>query len=97
VEIVIIKSADQYNKVCLAVTPPAQKEIVYRSICGKFLPIFTRYETRESIPPPALLTALSLLQARQASSPLLAASLLTQCRSREHLILAIRVQPCHGK
>jgi hypothetical protein len=62
-QVVIRQSADGSNHVELAVTPPCQGEIVYRTVCGKFLPIVTR------------------------------------CRNDKHerLILAIRVQPCHGK
>jgi hypothetical protein len=45
VQVVIRHSADKYNRVSLAVTPPQQGEIVYRSACGKFLPIVTRYQT----------------------------------------------------
>jgi hypothetical protein len=60
VEVTIKHGADAEKRVCLAVTAPDQGEIVYRSVCGKFLPIVTRYQTK----------------------------------SRELLILAIRVQPC---
>ena len=97
VQVVIHKPADMANQVELAITPPWQKEIVYRSICGKFLPIVTRYDTKEFCPPPAVLCALGLGMGRQATSPLAATTLLTQCRSCERLILAIRVQPCNGK
>jgi hypothetical protein len=31
----------------LAVTPPLQGEIVYGCACGKFLPIITRFQTRD--------------------------------------------------
>lgn len=58
--ITIKQGADQENRVSLAVVAPDQGEIVYRCVCGKFLPIVTRYQTR----------------------------------SKERLILAIRVQPC---
>jgi hypothetical protein len=60
VAVTIKHGADAEKRVCLAVTAPDQGEIVYRSVCGKFLPIVTRYQTK----------------------------------SRELLILAIRVQPC---
>jgi hypothetical protein len=45
-QVVIRHSADQSNRVSLGVTPPRQGEIVYRSVCGKFLPIVTRYQTK---------------------------------------------------
>jgi len=97
VQVIIHKAADKTNKVDLAITCPWQKEILYRSICGKFLPIVTRYDTREFCPPPAVLNALALAQGGQATSPLAVATLLTQCHKSERLILAIRVQPCNGK
>lgn len=62
--VVVVKhGADADNRVGLAVTAPNQGEIEYRTSCGKFLPIVTRYHTK----------------------------------SRERLILAIRVQPCQGE
>lgn len=59
--VVIKHGADKENRVSLAVTAPNQAEIVYRCVCGKFLPIITRYYTK----------------------------------SKERLILAVRVQPCN--
>ena len=47
VDIVVKQKADKDNRVELAVTPPEQGEIVYRSTCGKFLPIVTRHQTKE--------------------------------------------------
>jgi hypothetical protein len=44
--VVVHRSADNQNKVELAVTAPRQGEIVYRTVCGKFLPIVTRYQTK---------------------------------------------------
>src|SRR5262249_24325112 len=44
--IVVKPGADDGNKVGLAVTAPDQGEIVYSTVCGKFLPIVTRYETK---------------------------------------------------
>lgn len=46
VQFVLRQCANKKSKVCLAVTAPNQGEIVYESICGKFLPIITRYETK---------------------------------------------------
>jgi hypothetical protein len=62
VDMVIKHGADKDNRVGIAVTAPSMGEIEYRSVCGKFLPIVTRYQTK----------------------------------SKELLILAIRVQPCRG-
>ncbi len=45
-QIVVKQKADKNNRVGLAVTPPDQGEFVYRTVCGKFLPIVTRYHTR---------------------------------------------------
>lgn len=47
VQIVVKHGSDKNNKVCLAVTAPDQGEIVYRSTCGKFLPIVTRCRTKD--------------------------------------------------
>ena len=62
VDLVIKHGADTDNRVGLAVTAPSMGEIEYQTVCGKFLPIVTRYKTK----------------------------------SKECLILAIRVQPCRG-
>lgn len=47
VQITIIHGADSQDRVKLAVKPPCQREIVYRTVCGKFLPIVTRCETKQ--------------------------------------------------
>ncbi len=45
--VVIVKhGADKDNKVGLVIHPPDQGEILCASACGKFLPIVTRYETK---------------------------------------------------
>lgn len=62
VEMMVKQGADKDNRVVLAVTAPSMGEIEYQTVCGKFLPIVTRYQTK----------------------------------SKERLILAIRVQPCRG-
>ena len=46
VAITIQHGADKEKRVCLAVSAPDQGEIVYRCVCGKFLPIVTRYQTK---------------------------------------------------
>jgi len=45
-QVVVKHGADKCNKVALAVTPPDQGEIVYSTVCGKFLPIVTRCNTK---------------------------------------------------
>jgi hypothetical protein len=45
-QVVVKHAADKDNKVALAITPPDQGEIVYRTVCGKFLPIVTRCQTK---------------------------------------------------
>lgn len=62
VTFVIKHGADASNKVSLSITAPTLDLIEYKTVCGKFLPIVTRYETK----------------------------------SKERLILAVRVQPCKG-
>lgn len=47
VKVVVKQPADPIDKVVLAVEAPEQGEIVYRSKCGKFLPIVTRYQTAD--------------------------------------------------
>ena len=44
-QIVVKHGADKNNRVSLAVTAPDQGEIDYRTVCGKYLPIVTRYQT----------------------------------------------------
>ncbi len=58
--VIVKRPANKDNRVELAVKAPDQGEIVYQTVCGKFLPIITRYRTK----------------------------------TRERLILAVRVQPC---
>jgi aromatic ring hydroxylase len=60
-QVIVKHGADKDNRVSLAVTAPNQGEIVYETVCGKFLPIVTRYQTK----------------------------------TKERLILAVRVQPCN--
>jgi hypothetical protein len=45
-EVCVKRSADKENRVVLAVTAPRQGEIIYRTVCGKFLPIVTRCHTQ---------------------------------------------------
>jgi hypothetical protein len=45
-QVLVKHGADKDNKVSLAVTPPDQGEITYQTVCGKFLPIVTRYHTK---------------------------------------------------
>lgn len=45
-QIVVKHGADKHNRVSLAVTAPDQGEIDYRTVCGKYLPIVTRYQTK---------------------------------------------------
>jgi hypothetical protein len=96
-DVVVHCCGDKNKRVTLAVTPPLQQEIVYKTVCGKFLPIVTRYRTAERIPPRAALEALTAVQASRASGPMLAAALVAASRTRDRLILAVRVQPCRAK
>lgn len=45
-QIIVKHGANKENRVSLAVTAPNQGEIVYETVCGKFLPIVTRYQTK---------------------------------------------------
>jgi len=44
--VVVHHGADKENLVELKVKPPKQGDIVYQTVCGKFLPIVTRYHTK---------------------------------------------------
>jgi hypothetical protein len=96
-DVVVHHCPDKMNKVCLAVTAPEQSEIIYRCVCGKFLPIVTRYLTAEKVPPVHLAVAVGYLCARKPIQQLLALETVERGRGRYRLILAIRVQPCPGK
>jgi hypothetical protein len=45
VQVTIKQPADKNNHVILIIKPPLQGEIEYETVCGKFLPVITRYET----------------------------------------------------
>jgi hypothetical protein len=45
--VLVRHGADSKNRVGLTVKPPLQGEIQYTTCCGKFLPIVTRYETKD--------------------------------------------------
>lgn len=44
--LIVKHGADSENRVGVAITAPNQGEIEYRTVCGKFLPIVTRYQTK---------------------------------------------------
>jgi hypothetical protein len=72
VHVIVHQCPDQMNKVCLAVTAPNQKAIVYRCVCGKFLPIVTRYLTCEKIPPAHVAVAFAYLCGQGPTQKMLA-------------------------
>jgi hypothetical protein len=45
-QMLVKHGANQDNRVSLAVTAPSMGEIEYQTVCGKFLPIVTRYQTK---------------------------------------------------
>jgi hypothetical protein len=95
--VVVHQAADKSNKVCLAVTPPQQGEIVYRTVCGKYLPIVTRCQSCEQILPVYVARAVATAGSPVSTAPALAGCIAVGGKARERLILAIRVQPCNGK
>jgi hypothetical protein len=97
VEVLLHHCADKDNKVCLTVTAPLQDELMYRTVCGKFLPIVTPYQTKERVS--AKWIGVALLQAAVGGNlgPVLACDTLASHRCRDRLVLAIRVEPCQGK
>jgi hypothetical protein len=96
-EVQVHHCMDKNNKVCLAVTAPLQNEIVYKTVCGKFLPIVTRYQTKERVPVKWIAVALMQAAAGGKMGPIMACDTIECHRCRDRLILAIRVQPCQGK
>jgi hypothetical protein len=96
-ELVIHHCADEMNKVCLSVKPPLQGEVLYSCVCGKFLPLITRYQTCERIPPAHVALAFSHLCSVNPTERMQALETLNKGRCRDRLIVAIRVQPCNGK
>jgi hypothetical protein len=46
-EITILQPADKNNKVVLEIKAPLQGKIEYETVCGKYLPLITRYETKK--------------------------------------------------
>jgi hypothetical protein len=97
VDVQVHHCMDKENKICLAVTPPLQNEIVYKTVCSKFLVLITPYETKERVPAKWIAAALSQAAAGGKLGPLVACDTLDTHRCRDRLILAIRVQPCQGK
>jgi hypothetical protein len=97
VEITIRTCVDEDNKICLSITPPLQGELTYRTACGKFFPIMTRYKTEESIPAARAAKALSYLVRGCPIGSLRAAELLTDCRCQSCLMLAVCVEACAAK
>jgi hypothetical protein len=97
IEVMVRKCTDEENKVCLSVTPPLQEELTYRTVCGKFLPIMTRYKTKETIPVTRAAKAMACLIGGGRFGPLRAADLLIDSRCEGSLLLAICVQPCAAK
>ncbi len=97
VEVVVYCCGDKHNRVTLAVTPPQGGEIRYRTVCGKFLPIVTRYRISPRVPYGVAARALAATRASFGSGAPLAAAFLAAGRTRDRLILAVRVQPCNGR
>jgi len=97
VQVVVNNCKDDNNKVCMIVTAPLQNEIKYKTVCGKFLPLVTRYQTKERVPVRWVAVALCEAMAGGPLGPLMACETLDGKRCRDRLILAIRVTPCSGK
>ena len=47
VEMLVKHGADKDNRVSLQVKPPEMSPLEYQSVCGKYLPIVTRYKTKK--------------------------------------------------
>jgi hypothetical protein len=48
VTVTVERGADKDNRVQVKVTPPLMGEVTYDTVCGKYLPIITRYRTEKS-------------------------------------------------
>jgi len=48
VEMTIKHGADKENRVSVHVKPPTMSPFEYQTVCGKFLPIVTRYKTKKN-------------------------------------------------
>jgi hypothetical protein len=88
---------DKENKICLGVTAPLQNEFVYKTVCDKFLPIMTCYQTKERVPPKWIAAAVLQCAGGGPLGPILACDTIDSHRCRDRLILAIRVQACKNK
>ena len=97
VDVQVHHCMDKENKICLAVTAPLQNEIVYKTVCSKFLVLITPYETKERVPAKWIAAAVLQAAAGGKLGPVVACDTLDMHRCRDRLILAIRVQPCQGK
>jgi hypothetical protein len=96
-QVLVHHCVDNENKVCLAVTAPLQNEIVYKTVCDKFLPIVTCYQTKERVPAKWIATALLQSAGGGPLGSLMACDTIDAHRCRDRLILAIRVQACKAK
>jgi hypothetical protein len=97
VEVVIQQCVDKNGVVCLGVKAPLQNELVYKSVCGKFFLLVTRYQAPEQIPPMWIAKALSQSLSMSPAGPLMAVDTLMQGRTRARLIIAVRAEPCLAK
>jgi hypothetical protein len=97
VHVIVKQCPDKMNRVCLAVTAPQNGEIEYRCVCGKFLPIVTRYLTCEKVPPVYVAVALGYLCSNNPTQRMMAIDTLNRGRGHYRLIVAISAQPCNGK
>jgi hypothetical protein len=48
VAVTVLKGADDKNCVQLKIAPPRMGEITYDTCCGKFMPLFTKYRTKNN-------------------------------------------------
>ena len=46
-EVTVKHGSDNKNKIGISVKPPQGGEITYKTSCGKFFPIITRYQTKD--------------------------------------------------
>jgi hypothetical protein len=48
VTVTVERGADKDNRIQVKVTPPLMGDVTYDTVCGKYLPVITRYRTEKS-------------------------------------------------
>jgi len=95
--VVIRRCVVKDGKATLAVTAPLQNELVYDTACGKFFPLITPYQAKETIPQSWVTQALAQALSQRPLGSVMALDTLLSGRNQPRLIVAVCVQPCLTK